>query len=193
MKPTFLPFKKSSVGTVALLAIAFNSAYADDQYSEEASKMIGDFSTQLKTALQSSMQSGGPVAAIETCNLQAPAIAAHLNQEGTWQIARTSLRPRNPDNTPDTWEKSVLERFENLKENGTSMAELKYSEVVELDGQSTFRFMQAIPTGALCLKCHGDAIAPDVKEKVDSLYPADQAVGFKEGDIRGAFSLMKTL
>lgn len=193
MKPTPLFLKNFSVYAFTLLVLPFSNANADEQYNEEASKMIADFSTQLKVALQSSMQSGGPVAAIETCNLQAPIIAANLNQEGAWQIARTSLLPRNPDNTPDDWEKSVLDRFEHLKTNGTSIAKLNYSEVIELDGKSTYRYMQAIPTGALCLKCHGDAIAPDVKEKIDSLYPADQAVGFKEGDIRGAFSLKKVL
>lgn len=193
MKVTSLPIKNLSAGALAFLAIIFNPVHADDQYNEEATKLIGDFSNQLKTALQTSMKAGGPVAAIETCNLQAPAIAAGLNQENTWQIARTSLLPRNPDNTPDTWEKSVLERFEADKAKGTSIATLSYGEVVEMEGQPTYRYMQAIPTGALCLKCHGASIAPEVKAQIDTLYPTDQAVGFKEGDIRGAFSLKKPL
>lgn len=193
MKAISLPVKQISAGALAFLAVAFNYAHADEQHKVEASKLIGDFSTQLKTALQSSMKAGGPVAAIETCNLEAPVIAANLNQKGTWQIARTSLLPRNPDNTPDAWEKTVLEQFEADKSNGTNMAGLNYAEVVEMDGKSTYRYMQAIPTGALCLKCHGDSIAGDIKAKIDSLYPDDKATGFKEGDIRGAFSLKKAL
>jgi hypothetical protein len=32
-----------------------------------------------------------------------------------------------------------------------------------------------------------------VKAKLAELYPKDRATGFKEGDIRGAFTLTKTL
>jgi hypothetical protein len=32
-----------------------------------------------------------------------------------------------------------------------------------------------------------------VKEKIDALYPYDEALGFTVGDIRGAFTLQKVL
>ncbi|MGM0774574.1 MAG: c-type heme family protein, partial [Pseudomonadota bacterium] len=37
------------------------------------------------------------------------------------------------------------------------------------------------------LGCHGKSIDPEVKAKLDELYPEDQATGFSEGDLRGAF------
>lgn len=49
--------------------------------------------------------------------------------------------------------------------------------------------MKAIPTAALCVKCHGETIDPEVEAKLKALYPNDQARGFKEGDLRGAFTL----
>lgn len=52
--------------------------------------------------------------------------------------------------------------------------------------------MKAIPTQALCLGCHGDNLNEDVKAELKLRYPSDQDVGFKEGDIRGAFSLLYT-
>ncbi|MPQ96322.1 DUF3365 domain-containing protein, partial [Thioclava sp. JE_KL1] len=57
----------------------------------------------------------------------------------------------------------------------------------------TYRYMKPIPTGAVCLSCHGTHIAPAVKQKLNELYPHDKAVGFNKGDIRGAFSFSKTL
>ena len=39
----------------------------------------------------------------------------------------------------------------------------------------------------MCLQCHGQSIAPDVREKLSGLYPEDKATGYREGDIRGAF------
>ena len=53
--------------------------------------------------------------------------------------------------------------------------------------------MQAIPTGEVCLACHGTAIAPEITAALDEQYPDDQARGFSLGEIRGAFSLSKPL
>ena len=44
-----------------------------------------------------------------------------------------------------------------------------------------------------CVTCHGETIAPSIAAKIDELYPADKATGFREGDLRGAFVVTKTL
>jgi len=56
-----------------------------------------------------------------------------------------------------------------------------------------FRFMKAIPMAANCLQCHGTEISPAVSAKLTELYPQDKAVGYKEGDLRGAFVVVKNL
>jgi hypothetical protein len=53
--------------------------------------------------------------------------------------------------------------------------------------------MKAIPTAELCLKCHGGDIDAKVAERLDALYPDDQARGYNQGDIRGAFTFRKSL
>ena len=53
--------------------------------------------------------------------------------------------------------------------------------------------MKAIPTQPLCLACHGQEIAPPVAEKLAELYPGDKATGFEEGDLRGAFVVVRQL
>ncbi len=52
-----------------------------------------------------------------------------------------------------------------------------------------FRYMQAIPTAAVCLVCYGSDIATPVARKIAYLYPKDQATGFSERELRGAFTL----
>ncbi len=49
--------------------------------------------------------------------------------------------------------------------------------------------MKEIITQPLCLVCHGETIAPAVREALVEHYPQDQAMGFKAGDLRDAFSV----
>ena len=65
--------------------------------------------------------------------------------------------------------------------------------IVEQNGQTVYRYMQAIPTAQMCLNCHGSELSGPVKESLQALYPQDQATGFRAGDLRGAFSLQKSL
>jgi hypothetical protein len=152
-----------------------------------------EFMQTLKQELMSGMQEGGPVNAISVCNLSAPAIANTYSARNGWDVGRTSLRLRNPDNAPDAWERSVLESFEQRKQAGESPAKMEYHEVIRQDGISELRYMKAIPTAQLCLACHGEQVDSTVRERLEKLYPDDQALGYKVGDIRGAFSISQPL
>jgi hypothetical protein len=180
------------------LAAAFSASttLADtdtEQRIAESRAAIKAFATQLKGELQEAMKSGGPINAISVCNKSAPAIAKDVSQKYKIHIARTSLKTRNSANKPDVWEKDVLDSFEEWKAEGKPVGSLEYSEIDEVDGKPVFRYMKAIPTGKLCLKCHGTDIDPNVITKIDSLYPEDKARGFKEGDIRGAFTIIQPM
>ena len=109
------------------------------------------------------------------------------------ELSRVSLRNRNPDNAPNAWQTAVLETFEGQKVAGKDVTGLTWSETVDIDGVSEFRFMKAIPTGEVCLKCHGTTLAPGVVDVLANLYPQDKATGFKQGDIRGAFVAVRKL
>jgi hypothetical protein len=149
------------------------------------------FGATLKEALQ---QAGGPVSGITVCHDQAGQIAQKLSQEKGMLVGRTSLKIRNPENAPDNWELAVLKQFEARKAQGEPADKLEFSAVIPDDqDQRTFRYMKAIPTTALCLTCHGENIPPEVDAKLKELYPNDKARGFKEGELRGAFTLAKPL
>lgn len=53
--------------------------------------------------------------------------------------------------------------------------------------------MKAIPTGGVCIACHGAELDPAIAQKINELYPDDQATGYKPGDIRGAFTISQTI
>jgi hypothetical protein len=179
----------------AVGVVMLSTVHAGD-YSEQiaASRATAqEFMQTLKQELQGGMQDGGPVNAISVCNLSAPAIANTYSVRNGWDVGRTSLKVRNPANAPDAWERSVLVSFEERKAAGEDPAKLEYHEVVRRDGVKELRYMKAIPTAQLCLACHGENIDTVTKTRLDTLYPDDQARGYKVGDIRGAFSISQPL
>jgi hypothetical protein len=157
---------------------------------EKAVAAVQSFSMALKTELGRGMKQGGPVSAIEICNDKAPAIANSVGNENGLSIGRVSERNRNPANAPNDWQSSVLASFEARKAEGEDPAGLIWSEITE---QGEFRFMRAIPTAPLCLACHGELISAEVQAKLDELYPDDNATGFRQGDLRGAFVVTRQL
>lgn len=179
----------------ASLSLASYSVVADEQqqFQQQSKAAIKEFATTLKGALLTAMKSGGPTEAIQVCNQVAPTIAASLSKQYGFEIARTSLKVRNPDNKADCWEQKTLQQFEDRKQAGEEVSSLTFSENISRGENQEIRMMKAIPTGKVCLKCHGSNIAEPVQALLNTLYPDDQATGFALGDIRGAFTLRKTI
>lgn len=171
------------------------NVHAGDYAQEVADSRatVKEFMQQLKGELQQGMQAGGPVNAIAVCKDRAPAIAAGLGERKGLDIGRTSLKVRNPGNTPDIWEKAVLEEFEQRKLAGEDPAGIEFHATAGQEDKTVFRYMKAIPTAELCVACHGAVLAPDVEAKLAELYPEDQARGYSPGDIRGAFTITRAL
>lgn len=151
-------------------------------YQDEAKQTIEAFANDLKTTLVTTMKSQGPVAAINVCNVSAPAIAQQ-HSNGAYVISRTALKVRNPQNQASSWQKEILKEFEQRLAEGEKIDNL--DKVEERD--DGWYYIKAIGTGKPCLTCHGSELNPAVKTKLTELYPNDQAKGFKQGDLRGAF------
>lgn len=143
----------------------------------------------LKTALEAALKTGDPVNALSICNTQALAIANQVSVEQGIEVSRVSLKNRNPNNAANAWQTNVLHDFETRKTAGEDPSNLSYSAVVG----DEFRFMKAIPTGEVCLACHGQTISPAVSAKLAELYPQDKATGYIVGDLRGAFVVVKNI
>lgn len=84
-------------------------------------------------------------------------------KEGLFLFHITSLKPLNPGNAPDAFEKQALGFFER------SQKKEFYSDVIK-DGRISFRYMAPLLVDQSCLKCHA-------------------VQGYKVGDIRGGISV----
>lgn len=187
-----LLFSAQAIAEIKVEGVNVVGDVAEDKiaaYRGSAKSFLGE----LKGALQAGMKEGGPVAAIGICNTKASLIADEQSKKFGWTLARTSLQNRSPNNAPDAWEKAVLKDFEKQKAAGADVMKLELAKIVEQDGQRQIRYMKAIPTGKLCLVCHGTEITADVDARLQELYPDDLARGYSEGDIRGAFSFTEVL
>lgn len=185
--------KTSVLALVAagLVAPAQASTTPTDEQLGEFRATIGQYVQSLQSELRAAMKAGGPVKAIEVCHTQSPLIADATEEQTGIEIYRTSLKPRATP--PQDWQADILQWFETRKDEGADVKQLEWFTVSEQGDEQTLHYMKPIPTAGVCLNCHGEHIEPTVISKLDALYPDDQARGFKEGDIRGAFVLQAPL
>ena len=157
---------------------------------KQAISIVQQFVGTLKPQLKQALQEGGPEHAIAVCSEIAPKLAKTLSEKTGWQIKRVSLKARNHHTAlPDTWEQSMLQRFNRDQAQGKPPAMM----IASRREHGIYRFMQAQAVAPVCLLCHGKKISPDVAKVLKKYYPQDQATGYELGQIRGAFSLSKRL
>jgi hypothetical protein len=163
-----------------------NSKISVETYAE-FQKKGNDISNLTQSVLLANvgqaMQKGGTVYAVEFCNLKAPSIVDSLNNVNNCVISRISERNRNPENNLKTNTMQILwDTFEAGTIKDTIIAEHKklvYYKPIKI----------AI---SACLKCHGEPgfdIDFDTLDKLQKLYPADKAMGYKLNDFRGLWKI----
>ena len=101
-------------------------------------------------------------------------IARDYAESQGMKFSTPSLHPRNPDHTPDDFERDALTRFENDGE----MKE--YFKRTVVNGQEVMRYAQPVRLTEDCLICHGSPAGA----KDPFGYSKE---GMKVGDLRGAF------
>lgn len=184
---------RSFVPVLALCLSTTAMAASKAELTTESKVAVKALASSLKQEIQSAMKSGGPLNAVQACNAVAMPITAQVRENQGLDISRTALKYRNPENAPDAWERQVMADFQARRGDGEALKGMTHAEIVAEDGQRVFRFMQAIPTQEACLQCHGSNLDPKLEQRLDALYPQDQARGFAQGDLRGAFSVRKPL
>jgi hypothetical protein len=143
---------------------------------------------ELVATLGRELGAGGPVGAVKVCSEMAPEIAAAHSGDGV-TVRRVTLKVRNPIDTPDDYERRVLQDLEAKLVEGALPPEV--AEVVSDDAGSRLRYLRPLVIKTPCLSCHGDveSMKPELKSILEDRYPDDQAVGYEEGDLRGAVSV----
>lgn len=150
-------------------------------------EIAGKAKVALKQELKKAIKAGGTENAITFCYSRAMEITDSISLAEEVQVRRLAKKNRNPVNKMSENESNLFKSYviDNLH---TSFLEAKVSWNDE--GQPVY--YAPIATEALCLNCHGTVgteVTPQVAEKIASLYPGDQALDFKEGDLRGMWSI----
>lgn len=131
---------------------------------------------------------GGPENAVEYCNLQASGIMDSLSEASKASIGRISNRPRNPRNKIDGQIDVLAWNYWSGKQPGEGA-----NDTVLVARNGTPFYYKPIRIGMeTCLKCHGSRsteISIATLNVLDSLYPADVAVNYRMGDLRGLWKI----
>lgn len=102
-------------------------------------------------------------------------------------VRRVSLKVRNMKDEPTDLEREILKEYQTKQMRGDTLL----PSVREIDA-GTIGYFHPIRVQQTCLKCHGilgeDIMSGDYAA-IKELYPNDRAVGYREGDIRGMWSI----
>ena len=181
---------------LCLLGLSVLQAQAQDSDMLTQSRAVTQaMLKELGQKLQSSMAEGGPINAIGVCHLQAPDIANRASTNNQAKISRVGTRARNPVmGVPNDWQAKALAQFDAALARGEKPADIEFSETVSTASGKEFHFAKPIVLQPMCVSCHGspEQISPEVKAKLNELYPNDKAVGYQPGQLRGAVVLTRS-
>lgn len=143
----------------------------------------------LSGRLNAALSVGGPAAAIEFCAGRAMELTDSVSDAlgPGWSLRRTALRTRNPANAPDSLEALALQWFQAAEDSAAATGAEPPLTHVQRTPAGDYRYYMPVRMGHMCLECHGDReqIEPAVRAVLDQRYPADQATGYGQGELRG--------
>jgi hypothetical protein len=144
-----------------------------------AEQAMNELQQALLAKLKTTMESGGPAAAVEVCRTEARAIAETVAKKQGIELGRTSHRVRNPANAPRPWARAIVEGSAGVKSAAERIRVVDLGERVGV--------LRPIGTADMCTRCHG--AEGDVRRNLGgalaAAYPQDRATGFSPGDLRG--------
>ncbi len=149
--------------------------------SENAQKFI--FSQ-----LQEQLQNGDIESALKFCNTNAYPFTDAIAAETNSVVKRTSFKTRNKSNSPDSLEAMLLDSYLYNVENNLTLDD----NVQKMDEEYLLYTKPILLNNPLCLQCHGEVgkdISLENYEIIKNLYPEDEAIGYKQGDFRGMWSI----
>ncbi|MBK9314780.1 MAG: DUF3365 domain-containing protein [Acidobacteria bacterium] len=161
----------------------------EDAALVEARKLTGELTDKVRTLLMQELEKGGYEGAVRACAEVAQKVTSDFNQRTGQYARRVSLGYRNPKDIPDEYEFAKLQEFDRLKRE--QKLENEYYEVVREKDVEYLRYMKPLITGRMCLNCHGQVteVPHGVMNLLQRRYPNDKALGYNEGDVRGAVSV----
>ncbi len=157
------------------------------EYTAKGKEVALSTSEHLGGQLMKSMKEGGTASAIPFCNTMAMPLTEEMSVKYSTDIKRTSHKVRNENNAPTNEETRILSTYKNLIDTNKQL-----KPIVEIDKSGNPHFYAPILLQQKCLACHGEIgknVTVETNSIIKSFYPYDAATGFKEGDLRGIWSI----
>ncbi len=148
---------------------------------------VTTFST-LVGQLNQTIQDSGVAYAVRYCSIRSHPLLDSLAREQQAVIKRATLRVRNPADSADELEASVIRDYGQAMDSGRALQPV----VVRGDERTVRVFLPIRISMPLCLRCHGQPdrdIAESDYRIIRRLYPNDNASGHVMGDLRGIWSI----
>jgi len=151
-------------------------------YLETGKELALQTKSSLGKYLVSALSEKGAAGAIEFCTIKAIAITDSMSLVLEGKIKRVSDQPRNLMNLANVAEFAYIKKWKEAHANGEEQPPI----ITEVDGKTVGYY--PIITNQMCLQFHGK---PDKEinnatlQIIKKLYPADQAIGYAENEIRG--------
>ncbi len=174
--------KISFWGSMIFLGLASAVHAADDSRIPVARAAADAAVKRLKVTLMEKMEHGGLSAAIPFCHSSALPITVAETSGQVTSVKRATLKPRNPKNRADATEEKLLKDWQ-----GLLVRKQELPKEFAREEKGSLHYYRPIRLEALCLSCHGveKQISPEALQTIRQQYPADQAVGYSAGDLRG--------
>ncbi len=176
---------------IALLSFYVIACNQNNSFDKEKYLKLGKETAQatgklLSTKVKKAITEQGPFEAISFCNLQAYPLTDSLSKIHNAVIKRVAIKYRNADNQANNQEEKIINKYINL------LSENKALKPVLKKENEVIHFYAPIKLQHACLTCHGipgTEIPDTLYNHIKDLYPKDLAINFKEGDIRGIWSI----
>lgn len=171
-----------------LVWLLMSCALSAQEPGPRARAAVQELGQKIRSLLAAELASGGFEGAVGVCAEKAQAETRRYAAEQGIEIRRVSTRARNAANRPDEWERARLLEWETAVREGKTVPE---SAQMTTSG-GDFRLLTPIRVQAMCLTCHGNEkqIPAPVRDLLHQHYPQDVATGYRNGDLRGAFSVV---
>lgn len=176
--------------SITLLVVSCQNGLSEadkGEYLERGKKIAAATAENMLAEVGKNMKEGGVAQAVPFCNIHADGLTTELAEQNGVSIKRTSHLLRNEKNAPTTREQEIIAQFQKLQAEKQEL-----SPVVEQNEDGTVQFYMPIKVAQKCTVCHGvlgETLTQAHDSIIKSIYPKDQAIGFREGDLRGIWSI----
>jgi hypothetical protein len=150
---------------------------------------IDRLAVSMMNEVKSALNGLSPEEALDMCHLKGlPSSGPPIrSMPRITAVKFTSLKIRQSDNAPDAADKVALEYVDHAIAIGDAPPKVLVQKVEAPDSPVVWRVYKPIGLTSNCLACHGDRedMSPKLRQRLKSVYPDDQATGYRARDWRG--------